>query len=140
MRAVLQRVTKAKVTVADEPVAAIGPGVLALVGVAVADGARDAELVARKIAELRILADEKSVADLGAEVLVVSQFTLYADTRKGRRPSWSKAAPGPEAEPLIQQVVQLLRDRGIATQTGRFGADMQVELTNDGPVTIIVES
>ena len=95
--------------------------------------------MARKIADLRILADERSVLDEGAPVLVVSQFTLYADTRKGRRPSWNAAAPGPVAEPVVEQVVQALRARGVEVQTGRFGAHMHVELVNDGPVTILLD-
>ena len=96
--------------------------------------------MARKIHDLRILGDEESVGDLRAPVLIVSQFTLYADVKKGRRPSWSKAAPGDVAEPLIERVAQLLRERGIEVATGVFGADMAVSLINDGPVTLIVES
>jgi len=96
--------------------------------------------VARKIAELRILRDERSVTDAGAPVLVVSQFTLYGDARRGRRPTWNAAAPGPVAEPLVDAVVADLRSRGLEVATGRFGADMDVELVNDGPVTILVET
>jgi D-tyrosyl-tRNA(Tyr) deacylase len=141
MRAVLQRVTRASVTVDGEVVGAIDkPGVLALVGVTHDDGPAQVETIARKIAELRILHDEKSVADVGAPVLVVSQFTLYGDARKGRRPTWVQAAPGPVAEPLVDAVVAALRERGLTVETGRFGADMQVELVNDGPVTILVEA
>lgn len=141
MRAVLQRVTRARVSVGERVVGQIDrPGVVALVGVARGDGAAQVETVVRKIAELRILADEQSVADTGAPVLVVSQFTLYGDTRKGRRPSWSHAAPGPEAEPLVDAVVEGLRARGIEVATGEFGAMMQVELVNDGPVTILLDS
>jgi D-tyrosyl-tRNA(Tyr) deacylase len=141
MRAVLQRVTRASVTVDGEVVGAIDkPGVLALVGVTHDDGPAQVETIARKIAELRILHDERSVADVGAPVLVVSQFTLYGDARKGRRPTWVQAAPGPVAEPLVGAVVAALRERGLTVETGRFGADMQVELVNDGPVTILVEA
>lgn len=116
------------------------PGLLALVGVTHDDGPDQVDRMARKIAELRILRDEQSVLDIGAPVLVVSQFTLYADTRKGRRPSWSAAAPGPMAEPVVEQVVEALRARGIEVATGRFGAMMQVSLTNDGPVTLVVDA
>lgn len=141
MRAVLQRVTRAAVRVDGEVVGEIDrPGLVALVGVTPGDGPAQVELVARKIAELRILRDERSVAEVGAPVLVVSQFTLYADVRKGRRPTWNAAAPGPVAEPLVDAVVAALRARGIEVATGRFGADMAVELVNDGPVTILVES
>ncbi len=141
MRAVLQRVTRASVTVDGEVVGAIDrPGLLALVGATHDDGPEQVELLARKIADLRILRDEKSVLDVGAPVLVVSQFTLYADTRKGRRPSWNGAAPGPVAEPLVDAVVEALRARGIEVATGVFGAMMQVELVNDGPFTILLEA
>ncbi len=95
--------------------------------------------MARKIAELRILRDERSVSDVGAPVLVVSQFTLHADTRKGRRPSWNAAAPGPVAEPVVDQVVEALRGPGVEVATGRFGAHMDVELVNDGPVTLVLD-
>ncbi len=140
MRAVLQRVTRASVSVDGEVVGAIDrPGLLALVGVTHDDGPAQVETMARKISELRILHDEKSVLDVGAPVLVVSQFTLYADTRKGRRPSWSAAAPGPVAEPLVDAVVAALRERGVEVATGRFGAMMAVELVNDGPVTLVVD-
>ncbi|MFE6971292.1 D-aminoacyl-tRNA deacylase [Isoptericola sp. NPDC057653] len=141
MRAVVQRVTRASVTVAGEVVGAIDrPGLLALVGVTHDDGAAEVATVARKIAELRILRDERSAADAGAPVLVVSQFTLYGDARKGRRPTWNAAAPGPVAEPLVDAVVADLRARGLEVATGLFGADMAVELVNDGPVTILVET
>ena len=141
MRAVLQRVTRASVVVDGEVVGAINkPGVMALVGVTHDDGPVEVETIARKIADLRILHDEKSVADVGAPVLVVSQFTLYGDARKGRRPTWNQAAPGPVAEPLVDAVVAALRERGQTVETGRFGADMQVELVNDGPVTILLEA
>lgn len=141
MRAVLQRVTRASVTVDGETVGAIeGPGLLALVGVTHDDGPDEIERMARKIADLRILPDEQSVTDLGAPVLVVSQFTLYGDARKGRRPTWNAAAPGPVAEPAVDAVVAVLRERGIRVETGRFGADMQVDLVNDGPFTVIVDT
>ena len=141
MRAVLQRVTRASVVVDGEVVGAIDkPGILALVGVTHDDGPSEVATVARKIAELRILRDERSAADEGAPVLVVSQFTLYGDARKGRRPTWNAAAPGPVAEPLVDAVVADLRARGLEVATGRFGADMAVELVNDGPVTLLVEA
>lgn len=141
MRAVLQRVTRASVTVGDRVVGAIDrPGLLALVAATHDDGPEDIERMARKIAELRILPDETSVAEVGAPVLVVSQFTLYGDTRKGRRPGWSRAAPGPVAEPLVDTVVAALRARGIEVATGEFGAQMQVELVNDGPFTVLVDT
>jgi D-aminoacyl-tRNA deacylase len=140
MRAVVQRVTRASVTVDGAQVAAIGVGLLAFVGVTHRDGPEQAAALARKMHGLRILRDERSVADLpGAAILIVSQFTLYGDTRKGRRPTWAAAAPGPVAEPLIDQVVAVLRDLGAPVQTGKFGADMQVELINDGPVTVQLE-
>ena len=137
----MQRVTRAAVRVDGEVVGQIDrPGLLALVGVTPGDGPAQVEVVARKIAGLRILRDERSAVDVGAPVLVVSQFTLYADVRKGRRPTWNAAAPGPVAEPLVDAVVAALRARGLEVATGRFGADMAVELVNDGPVTILVES
>jgi D-tyrosyl-tRNA(Tyr) deacylase len=141
MRAVLQRVLHASVSVDGSVVGAIGrPGLVALVGVARGDGPAQVETVVRKIAELRILEDEESVASTGAPVLVVSQFTLYGDTRKGRRPSWSRAAPGDEAEPLVDAVVAGLRARGVEVATGVFGAKMRVDLVNDGPFTVLVEA
>ena len=141
MRAVLQRVTRASVEVEGEVVGAIDrPGLLALVGVTHDDGPEQVERMARKIAELRILRDEESVADTGAPVLVVSQFTLHADTRKGRRPSWSAAAPGPVAEPVVEDLVAALRGRGVEVATGRFGAMMEVSLVNDGPFTLVVDA
>ncbi|MCF4122100.1 D-aminoacyl-tRNA deacylase [Antribacter sp. KLBMP9083] len=141
MRAVVQRVTRASVTVDGEVVGSIGrPGLVALVGVTHDDGVEQAGVIARKIAELRILRDERSALDEGAPVLVVSQFTLYGDARKGRRPTWNAAAPGPVAEPLVDAVVAGLRGRGLEVATGRFGADMAVELVNDGPVTILLEA
>jgi D-tyrosyl-tRNA(Tyr) deacylase len=140
VRAVLQRVSEASVRVDGEVVGEIaGSGLLALVGVTHDDGPEQVETMARKIAELRILEGERSVADTGAAVLVVSQFTLYADTRKGRRPSWNAAAPAPVAEPVVERVVAALRARGVRVETGRFGAHMDVALVGDGPVTIILE-
>jgi D-tyrosyl-tRNA(Tyr) deacylase len=134
-------VTRASVTVDGEVAGAIDkPGLLALVGVTHDDGPEQVEKIAKKIADLRILRDEKSVLDVGAPVLVVSQFTLYADTRKGRRPTWNAAAPGPVAEPMVEAVVEALRARGLTVETGAFGADMAVELVNDGPVTLILEA
>jgi len=140
VRAVLQRVSSASVTVDGVVVGALDrPGLLALVGVTHEDGPEQVDTMARKISELRILREERSVVDVGAPVLVVSQFTLYADTRKGRRPSWSNAAPGPVAEPLVDAVVEALRARGVEVVTGRFGAMMDVALVNDGPVTLVVD-
>jgi len=140
MRAVLQRVTSASVRVDGEVVGAIDrPGLVALVGVTHGDGPAQVEALARKISDLRILRDERSVLDEGAPVLVVSQFTLHADTRKGRRPSWGAAAPGPVAEPLVEAVVDALRSRGVEVATGRFGATTQVALVNDGPMTLVVD-
>lgn len=144
MRAVLQRVTRAAVTVDGAVTGAVGPGLVALVGVAPGDGPDEVATMARKVAELRILPAERSVQDLldageDVGVLVVSQFTLYADVRKGRRPSWNGAAPGAVAEPVVEALAQALRDRGIPVATGVFGAHMAVELVNDGPVTIIVD-
>ena len=141
MKAVLQRVERASVTVDGETVGAIDrEGLLVLLGVTHTDGPADVETMARKIAELRILPDEQSVADTGAPVLVVSQFTLYGKTKKGRRPSWSDAAPGDVAEPIVGAVVTALRERGIEVATGVFGAMMKVELVNDGPFTVLVET
>ena len=141
MRAVVQRVTRASVSVDDEVVGAIDrPGLVVLVGVTPGDGPAQVEHLARKVAELRILRDEQSAIEVGAPVLVISQFTLYADTRKGRRPTWNAAAPGPVAEPLVAAVAAALRAKGLEVATGVFGADMAVELVNDGPVTILLES
>jgi D-tyrosyl-tRNA(Tyr) deacylase len=116
------------------------PGLVVLVGVTHSDTAATAAALATKIYYLRILAGEKSCADVGAPLLVISQFTLYADTAKGRRPSWSAAAPRPVAEPLVTMFAEALRDLGATVETGVFGADMQVELVNDGPVTLILEA
>jgi len=140
VRAVLQRVTRAAVVVDGETVGAIDrPGLLALVGVTHDDGPEQVAAMARKISELRILRDERSVLDEDAPVLVVSQFTLYADTKKGRRPSWNGAAPGSVAEPVVAAVVGALRERGVEVVTGVFGAMMEVSLVNDGPVTLVVD-
>ncbi|MDO5671237.1 MAG: D-aminoacyl-tRNA deacylase [Actinomycetaceae bacterium] len=117
-----------------------GPGLVVLLGVTHDDGPDQVERIARKIAELRIMGVEESALDLGAPILLISQFTLYGDTRKGRRPSWSKAAPGPVAEPLVDAVGEALRARGLRVEVGRFGADMKVTFTNDGPVTVLVEA
>ncbi|REF36061.1 D-aminoacyl-tRNA deacylase [Thermasporomyces composti] len=141
MRAVVQRVTQASVTVDGEVVGAIDrPGLVVLVGVTHSDTTAQAEKLAAKIWGLRILADERSCSDVDAPLLVVSQFTLYADTRKGRRPSWSEAAPREIAEPLVEHVVATLRNLGATVETGRFGAHMHVSLVNDGPVTLILEA
>lgn len=141
MRAVLQRVASARVEVDGQTVGAVDrPGLLALVGVTHDDGPDQVEWLARKIAELRLLEGERSVLEVGAPVLVVSQFTLYADVRKGRRPSWSAAAPGPVAEPMVEAVVAALRARGVSVATGTFGAQMMVHLVNDGPVTLVLDA
>ncbi|MDA0565029.1 D-tyrosyl-tRNA(Tyr) deacylase [Streptomonospora sp. S1-112] len=140
MRAVLQRVSHARVTVAGAVTGEItGPGLLALVGVTHTDTAAEARRMAAKIWGLRILEGERSCSDAGAPVLVVSQFTLYGDARKGRRPTWQAAAPGPVAEPLVDAVVTELRDLGAHVETGEFGAMMSVALTNEGPFTVVVE-
>jgi D-tyrosyl-tRNA(Tyr) deacylase len=140
MRAVVQRVSRARVTVEGRTVGEIDePGLLVLVGVTHDDTPELAAKLAAKLWGLRILDGEKSCSDVGAPLLVISQFTLYADLAKGRRPSWSAAAPGPVAEPLVSAVIQALRDGGARVQTGVFGAHMKVSLVNDGPVTIIVD-
>ena len=140
MRAVVQRVSEAAVTVDGETVAAIDrPGLVVLVGVTHTDDAAKAEQLAAKLHTLRILDGERSAADVSAPFLVVSQFTLYADTRKGRRPSWSAAAPGEQAEPIVAAVVEALRGRGAQVATGRFGAHVQLSLVNDGPVTVVLD-
>ena len=145
MRAVIQRVTSASVSVDGDVVGAIDSdggtqGLLVLVGVTHDDDTATAAKLARKIWGLRILAEERSASDVGAPILVVSQFTLYADTAKGRRPSWGAAAPGPVSEPLVEAFVAALRELGADVSTGVFGADMQVSLVNDGPVTLIVDT
>ncbi|KAB2347875.1 D-aminoacyl-tRNA deacylase [Actinomadura rudentiformis] len=140
MRAVVQRVSRADVTVDGRVVGAIeGPGLMVLVGVTHDDTPEKARKLAAKVWGLRILEDERSASDLNAPLLVISQFTLYGDTRKGRRPGWSDAAPGPVAEPLVEAVVNELRALGAKVETGIFGADMKVGLVNDGPITLILE-
>ncbi len=139
MRAVVQRVSSASVVVAGEVVGEIGDGLLVLLGVTHDDGPAQVTTMARKLHGLRILPGELSCADTGAGLLVVSQFTLYGDTRKGRRPSWTAAAPGAVAEPLVEAVVAELRGLGATVATGVFGADMQVALVNDGPFTVLLE-
>lgn len=141
MKAVLQRAKGARVSVGGETVAEfLGEGLVALVGVGREDELKDASKIARKIAELRILDGERNVSEADAPVIVISQFTLYGDTRKGRRPSWSGAAPGSVAEPLVQRVVEDLVGRGLTVGTGVFGAQMEVSFTNSGPFTVLVES
>ncbi|WP_237210498.1 D-aminoacyl-tRNA deacylase [Rothia nasimurium] len=141
MRAVLQRVTSAAVTVDGQTVGKIDrPGLLVLVGITHTDGPAQVAKLADKTANLRLLEGERSVLDEGAPVLAVSQFTLYGDAKRGRRPSWSAAAPGPVSEPLFEAYVQALRELGLTVETGLFGADMQVSLTNDGPVTLILDT
>jgi D-tyrosyl-tRNA(Tyr) deacylase len=144
MRAVVQRVSEASVSVGDDVVGSIGQGVVALLGIAGEDSGDDAERLAGKLARLRIFENEdgrldRALVDVGGSVLVVSQFTLIAETRKGNRPSFTEAARPEEAEPLVERFVETLRALGIQVETGVFGAKMQVELVNDGPVTIILD-
>jgi D-aminoacyl-tRNA deacylase len=139
VRALVQTVSRASVTVDGGVVGAITDGLLVLVGVTHSDGVAIAGQLARKVHELRILDEEKSAADVGAPVLVVSQFTLYGDARKGRRPSWSAAAPGKVAQPLVEAFAAALRERGARVETGRFGAHMLVESVNVGPRTVLLE-
>jgi len=140
MRAVIQRVSTARVVVGGDTVGELDrPGVVVLVGVTHSDTVSDARLLASKLYHLRILDGEQSCADVDAPLLVISQFTLYADTGKGRRPSWSAAAPAHLAEPLVEAVVDELRALLAEVATGRFGADMQVELVNDGPMTLVID-
>jgi D-tyrosyl-tRNA(Tyr) deacylase len=140
MRAVVARVTQASVTVEGEVTGAIDePGLLVLLGIHVDDDVTKAATMARKLHETRILRDEESCATTGAPLLVVSQFTLYGDTRKGRRPSWTAAARPEVAEPLVTAVVEQLRERGARVETGRFGAMMAVQSVNDGPFTVLLE-
>ena len=142
MRVLVQRVSAATVSVDGQMVGAIRPegqGLLAFVGVTHSDDPEKARRLAEKLWYLRILADERSAADVDAPILVVSQFTLYADTAKGRRPSWNAAAPSSLAEPLVTAFATALQSLGAEVQTGVFGADMQVELVNDGPVTVLLE-
>ena len=145
MRVVLQRVAHASVTVDEKVIGKIQRGFLLLVGVTHDDVIEDMEYLVRKIVQMRIFEDEegklnRSIQDIGGEILSVSQFTLYADTKKGNRPSFSKAAPGDVAVEMFEQFNGLLRDTGIPVETGKFGADMKVELLNDGPVTILLDS
>ena len=145
MRVVLQRVSHASVTVEEKVIGKIKRGFLLLVGVTHDDAMEDMEYLVRKIVQMRIFEDEEGklnrcIQDIGGEILSVSQFTLYADTKKGNRPSFSKAAPGDVALEMFEQFNGLLRDTGIPVETGQFGADMKVELLNDGPVTILLDS
>ena len=145
MRIVLQRVSHASVTVEEKVIGKIQRGFLLLVGVTHDDTMEDMEYLVRKIVQMRIFEDEegklnRSIQDVDGEILSVSQFTLYADTKKGNRPSFSKAAPGDVAIDMFEQFNGLLRDTGIPVETGQFGADMKVELLNDGPVTILLDS
>lgn len=144
MRIVLQRVSQAKVTVEDQVIAEIGPGLVLLVGISPTDGEEQACYLAEKIANLRIFEDQegkmnRSLLDVGGSAIVVSQFTLYADTRKGRRPSFTDSAHPSIAEPLVERFATLLDEIGISTQSGEFGAHMLVDIANDGPVTILLE-
>lgn len=141
MRAVIQRARSASVTVDGEVVGSFdGPGVVVLLGVTHDDGPDQVAWMARKIWGLRILRDEQSASDVGAPVLVVSQFTLYGETRKGRRPTWNAAAPGTVSEPVYEQVCAELERLGAKVERGRFGADMAVSLVNDGPVTLVLDT
>ena len=145
MKALLQRVSSASVSIANEEVGRIGRGLVVFLGVANGDTENDAQYLAQKIANLRIFADEEgkfnlSALDIGGELLLVSQFTLLADTRKGRRPSFVEAAPPAQAEELFEQFVEQVRSSGLQVETGRFQQYMQVEIYNDGPVTIILDS
>ena len=145
MRVVLQRVSHASVTVEEKVIGKIQRGFLLLVGVTHDDAMEDMEYLVRKIVQMRIFEDEegklnRSIQDIGGEILSVSQFTLYAETKKGNRPSFSKAAPGDVAIEMFEQFNGLLRDTGVPVETGQFGADMKVELLNDGPVTILLDS
>jgi len=145
MRLVLQRVSSGKVNVDGKVIASIGNGLVILLGIAPGDGESQARFLAEKVAHLRIFEDEagkmnRSLLDSGGEAIVVSQFTLYADTRKGRRPSFTDAALPDIARPLVERFATLLRELGVPTQTGEFGAHMLVEIANDGPVTILLEA
>jgi D-aminoacyl-tRNA deacylase len=144
MRVVIQRVTRASVTVNGQVVAAIGPGLMILLGIGPEDDEEKARFLAHKVANQRIFGDEEgkmnlSVQDIGGEAIVVSQFTLYADTKKGHRPSYVKAAPPEIASPLVDRFVAMLNENGVPTQSGIFGAHMLLEILNDGPVTIVME-
>ncbi len=141
MRAVVQRVLQASVTIDGKVAGEItGPGLLVLLGVTHDDGPGQVAWTARKIWDLRILREERSASDLGAPILMVSQFTLYGDARKGRRPTWNAAAPGEVSEPLYEQVCAELERLGATVARGSFGADMQVSLVNDGPVTLVLDA
>lgn len=145
VRAVIQRVSSASVTVDGESIAAIGQGLLVLLGIRRGDSPEEAAYLSRKVVQLRIFEDEngrmnRSVQEIGGEILIVSQFTLYADASQGRRPSFTEAAPGDVARPLYEMFVDCMRQEGVPVQTGRFGAMMAVHLVNDGPVTILVDS
>ena len=145
MRAIVQRVTAASVTVAGELVSRIGPGLVLLVGVRHGDNLAAARWLAEKVAHLRIFADDdskfnRSVLDVGGGILLISQFTVYGDCRKGRRPNFTAAAPPDVAAPLLDTLAEELRNRGLPVETGEFGAMMQVALTNDGPVTVLVDT
>ena len=145
MRLVLQRVRSARVSVAGHSIAEIGSGFVILLGIGPGDGEAQARLLSEKIVNLRVFEDEqgkmnRSLLDVGGQALVVSQFTLYADTRKGRRPSFTDAALPDVARPLVERFAELLREQGVSTQTGEFGAHMLVEIANDGPVTIWLEA
>jgi len=141
VRAVVQRVLRASVAVDGKVTGEIeGPGLLVLVGVTHDDGPAQADWTARKVWDLRILREERSASDIGAPILVVSQFTLYGDARKGRRPTWNAAAPGPVSEPLYELVCENLARLGATVVRGCFGADMQVSLVNDGPVTLVLDA
>lgn len=141
MRLVVQKALEGSVSIDGEVVGRLpGPGLVVLAGITHDDDAALVRRMAEKLWGLRILDDERSASDAGAPLLVVSQFTLYANARKGRRPSWSAAAPGPVSEPLVDAFVEALRDLGAHVETGRFGADMQVSLVNDGPMTLVLDS
>ena len=141
MRAVVQRTVDARCEIEGRQVSGFfGEGLVALIGVTHADGLAEASTLARKIAELKLLRGERSVQDATAPAMIVSQFTLYADTKKGRKPSWSKAAPGAHAEPLVEQVATELEERGLVVARGVFGADMRITLANDGPVTLVIDT
>jgi len=145
LRAVVQRVSRARVTVGDEVVGQIGPGYVVLLGVAREDDEAAADYLAEKVAGLRVFEDEngkmnRSIQEVGGSILAVSQFTLYGDVRRGRRPGFDRAARPEQAEPLYQRFVQRLREMGLHVETGRFQAHMEVELVNDGPVTILIDS
>jgi D-tyrosyl-tRNA(Tyr) deacylase len=141
VRSVLQRATRASVTVDGEIVGGFdSPGLVVLLGVTHSDGPREIEWMANKIRDVRLMRDERSIGELGAPALVISQFTLYGDARKGRRPTWQAAAPGPVAEPIYDAVSDRMAELGTPVRRGRFGAAMAVELVNDGPITLVLDS